>query len=55
MSAQKQSWKKPDFEEIALCMEVTAYANTEDELPLPVEGAGGLPASRAVVDSQPTE
>jgi len=31
------SWKKPDFEEIALCMEVTAYVNTAAELPLPLD------------------
>ena len=31
------SWTKPDFVEMSLCMEVTAYVNTEDELPLPVE------------------
>jgi coenzyme PQQ precursor peptide PqqA len=23
-------WTKPDFEEITLCMEVTAYVNTDD-------------------------
>lgn len=23
-------WQKPDFEEISLCMEVTAYVNAED-------------------------
>jgi len=23
-------WSKPDFEEITLCMEVTAYVNTDD-------------------------
>ncbi|MDC0936742.1 pyrroloquinoline quinone precursor peptide PqqA [Pirellulales bacterium] len=55
MSAQKQSWKKPDFEEIALCMEVTAYANTEDELPLPVSGDQRHPTSQTLVDEQPAE
>lgn len=25
-------WSKPDFEEITLCMEVTAYVNTDDAL-----------------------
>ncbi len=24
-------WSKPDFEEITLCMEVTAYVNTDDQ------------------------
>ena len=24
-------WTKPDFEEIPLCMEVTAYVNTDEE------------------------
>ena len=24
-------WSKPDFVEITLCMEVTAYVNTDDE------------------------
>ena len=55
MSAQKQSWKKPDFEEIALCMEVTAYANTEDELPLPVTGDQRHPTSLTLTDEQPAE
>jgi len=55
MSSQKQSWKKPDFEEIALCMEVTAYVNTEDELPLPVDGDQRHPTGQAVVDEQPAE
>jgi coenzyme PQQ precursor peptide PqqA len=26
-------WTKPDFQEISLNMEVTAYANTDDSLP----------------------
>jgi coenzyme PQQ precursor peptide PqqA len=25
------TWSKPDFVEISLCMEVTAYVNTDDE------------------------
>ena len=54
-SSQKQSWKKPDFEEIALCMEVTAYANTEDELPLPVSGDQRHPTIGALTDEQPAE
>jgi coenzyme PQQ precursor peptide PqqA len=54
-SSQKQSWKKPDFEEIALCMEVTAYANTVDELPLPVGGDQRHPTSQSLVDEQPAE
>lgn len=29
------SWSKPDFVEISLCMEVTAYANTDDTVSLP--------------------
>jgi coenzyme PQQ precursor peptide PqqA len=24
------NWTKPDFEEVSLCMEVTAYVNVED-------------------------
>ena len=48
-------WKTPDFEEIALSMEVTAYANTEEELPLPVDGEPRHPTAEAVVDQQPTE
>jgi coenzyme PQQ precursor peptide PqqA len=35
------TWTKPDFEEISLCMEVTAYVNTSEELPLP--GGGDQP------------
>ena len=49
------SWTKPDFEEISLCMEVTAYVNTEDELPLPVEGDQRHPGTLNVVDQQPDE
>ena len=36
-------WTKPDFVEITLCMEVTAYVNTDDAVrtpalhPLPAE------------------
>ena len=26
------TWSKPDFVEISLCMEVTAYANTDDKV-----------------------
>ncbi len=48
-------WTKPDFEEMSLCMEVTAYVNTEDELPLPVEGDQRHPSTQTVVDQQPTE
>jgi coenzyme PQQ precursor peptide PqqA len=29
------TWIKPDFEEIRLSMEVTAYSNAADELPVP--------------------
>jgi len=25
-------WSKPDFVEITLCMEVTAYVNTDDQI-----------------------
>ena len=35
-------WTKPDFEEISLSMEVTAYANTDGELPLPIDSTGQL-------------
>ena len=45
-------WTKPDFEEIALAMEVTMYANTEEELPLPVDGRDRNPAP-GVVDDEP--
>lgn len=31
-------WIKPDYKEIALNMEVTAYVNTADDSPLPNEG-----------------
>lgn len=55
LPSKKPSWKKPDFEEIALCMEVTAYANTENELPLPVDGDQRHPTGQTVVDQQPTE
>jgi len=43
-------WTKPDFEEIALSMEVTAYSNTDDETTPPMEGpvlarsSRGMPA-----------
>jgi coenzyme PQQ precursor peptide PqqA len=30
-------WSKPDFVEISLCMEVTAYVNTDDAVNAPVE------------------
>lgn len=30
-------WTKPDFEEISLNMEVTAYVNTDDVVPAPAE------------------
>ena len=30
-------WSKPDFVEISLCMEVTAYVNTDDAVHNPVE------------------
>jgi coenzyme PQQ precursor peptide PqqA len=30
-------WSKPDFVEISLCMEVTAYVNTDDVVDGPVE------------------
>ncbi|NOY29479.1 MAG: pyrroloquinoline quinone precursor peptide PqqA [Planctomycetes bacterium] len=49
------TWKKPDFEEIALCMEVTAYMNTEDELPLPVGGEHSRPTNQAAFDEPPAE
>ena len=29
-------WMKPDFEEISLCMEVTAYINTVDSESVPL-------------------
>ena len=33
-------WSKPDFVEITLCMEVTAYVNTDDTVVAPVERPG---------------
>ncbi len=50
-------WTKPDFEEISLSMEVTAYANTDGELPLPIDSTGQV-AGRdnvAVPDNPATE
>jgi coenzyme PQQ precursor peptide PqqA len=39
-------WTKPDFQEISLGMEVTAYVNTDD---------GGLPDGNALqVETPPT-
>jgi coenzyme PQQ precursor peptide PqqA len=38
-------WTKPDFEEITLCMEVTAYVNTDDRQP---------PEEPRRAESQPT-
>ena len=49
------SWTKPDFEEMSLCMEVTAYVNTEDELPLPASGDQHHPTGQNVVDDRPVE
>jgi coenzyme PQQ precursor peptide PqqA len=45
-------WTKPDFVEISLCMEVTAYVNTDASvvgglLPIagePATAAGGVPS-----------
>jgi coenzyme PQQ precursor peptide PqqA len=34
------TWSKPDFVEISLCMEVTAYVNTDDETSLGGDEAG---------------
>ena len=31
------AWSKPDFVEISLCMEVTAYVNTDDAVSTPAE------------------
>ncbi len=52
------SWTKPDFEEFTLCMEVTAYANSEGELPTPINGGQQPPAQQAVfreIDEKPAE
>ena len=49
------SWKKPDFEEIALCMEVTAYVNTEEELLLPMGGEQLQASDHSVVNKLPDE
>jgi len=43
-------WIKPDFEEISLGMEATAYVNIEGASPFGAEGpapAGPTPTSRA--------
>ena len=37
-------WTKPDFQEITLGMEVTAYVNTDDEGRAPEEHASGTEA-----------
>ena len=42
MSAHPAQWTKPDFEEIKLGMEVTAYVNTDDPLTLADPDYGGL-------------
>ena len=34
-------WTKPDFEEISLCMEVTAYVNTDDAVESPPDPPEG--------------
>ncbi|MCH2114779.1 MAG: pyrroloquinoline quinone precursor peptide PqqA [Pirellulales bacterium] len=49
------SWTKPDFEELSLCMEVTAYANSEDELPMPAGGDQRLPATQGLTDELPKQ
>lgn len=49
------SWTKPDFEELSLCMEVTAYANAEDELPMPSGGDQHLPAPQGLTDEPPKQ
>lgn len=38
------TWTKPDFLEISLCMEVTAYVNTDDQ---------AVPAGQWTVASEP--
>lgn len=43
LSPVKPSWEKPDFREVSLCMEVTAYVNAEEQLPLPTPGAPRRP------------
>jgi len=48
-------WNKPDFEEIALCMEVTAYVNTAEELPLPMDGEQFDASGRSLVNKPPDE
>jgi coenzyme PQQ precursor peptide PqqA len=40
-------WTKPDFEEISLNMEVTAYVNTDEDAPArPAAQAEPQPAAR---------
>ena len=46
-------WTKPDFEEISLCMEVTAYANTAEEMPFPTNGDQNPAAGKTVSDNSP--
>ena len=50
-------WTKPDFEELSLSMEVTAYANTDGELPLPIDSTGQVTGrdNVAVPDNPATE
>lgn len=42
MSAHPTQWTKPDFEEIKLGMEATAYVNTDDPLIKVDPDDGGL-------------
>ena len=45
-------WSKPNFEEITLCMEVTAYVNTDDEVRISEESRT-QPESTAAGADQP--
>jgi len=47
------TWTKPVIEELSLSMEVTAYANSEDELPSPAGGDLHRPIGKALNDEQP--
>ena len=42
MQERSTPWPKPDFEEITLGMEATAYVNTDDHLTVADPDDGGL-------------
>jgi coenzyme PQQ precursor peptide PqqA len=49
-------WSKPEFQDITLNMEVTAYVNTDDSIVRPVEvRREGEPSSSATAATQKQE